>query len=374
MKILTGIDAPFIPFGGSFLCCDDWYSNLPKDVEVRFLTLPPPPNQEKWWSIRNVIMLDIEKARTSEGFMDYVKKLKELIEEEIKDFKPDVIHCQHLNYGLSRAFAEIETTIPRIGICHGTDVQTATNSPFFKENLIKICDKMDLLLFPNQSMADDFFMVYEKTRPYAINALGIPDRFFDEGHSSPLMKVDRPLNLLYAGRLTPWKGADIAVESMYYIKKPAYLTVIGNEDQMGYRQTMLDFVKMHNLQDRVKFEAQLPREKLLARFADYDAIIFPSRRLEAFSLTVVEAQAKGLPLIYFPGGGITDTVGDGGISLRENTPRSLAMTIEMVSAHPELLAKAQQAGYENAKAYKTSLSANNLFSISRKMLLHLRVN
>ena len=41
MKILTGIDIPFHPFGGSPIICNDWYSDLPDDVEVKFLALKP---------------------------------------------------------------------------------------------------------------------------------------------------------------------------------------------------------------------------------------------------------------------------------------------------------------------------------------------
>lgn len=368
MKILTGIDVPFRPFGGSLLQANDWYSNLPSDVEVRFLTLPAP-DTAKWWSIEDVVMLDIEKARTPEGFMDYIEALKKLVKEQIEDFRPDVIHCQHLNYGLSRAIAELDINIPKIGICHGTDVQIATSSSFFKDNLEYICDRMDLLLFPNQTMTDDFFAVYKKAKPYKINPLGIPDVFFDTTPRQLSFEGKGVFNLLYAGRLLGWKGSDIAVSSLKYVKNDIHLTVIGNEDQAGYKNEMQNFVTVNNLQNKVTFTDQLPREQLLYEFSHFDAIIFPSRSLEAFSLTVVEAQAKGLPVIFNPGGGITDTVGASGIKILKNDPRGVARLLDDMYERPEELKDIQTKGYLNAARYTSSLSQKNLFALSRNLII-----
>lgn len=365
MKILTGIDVPFLPFGGSLLCANDWYSNLPDDVEVRFLTMPPTDGK-KWWTIEDVVMLDIEKARSPEAYPEYIEKLKAAIMQQVEEFQPDVIHCQHLNYGLSRAFAELNLDIPRIGICHGTDVQIATQISFFKDNLTYICDNLDLLLFPNETMKNDFFAVYGKQKSYEINALGIPDRYFDNTARSLSFDGTRPLQLLYAGRLVAWKGADIAVESMLHTQN-VELTVIGNEDQKGYKAEMETFVAQHDLGKRVTFKPQLDRDELLDEFAHYDAIIFPSRSLEAFSLTVVEAQTKGIPVICNPGGGITDTVGDGGIMIRDNTPEDVAALLDDLYAHPQQLRDVQARGYKNAEKYKVSISKKNLFDLSRRL-------
>jgi len=368
MRILTGIDVPFKPFGGSLLCANDWYSNLPENVEVRFLTLPPPEGTDKWWTIEDVTMLDIEKVYTPEGFRGYVDQLKVLVQKQIDEFKPDVIHCQHLNYGLSRAITELNVDIPLIGICHGTDAQIATQYPFFKENLDFICDNLDLLVFPNETMKDDFFKVYGKEKPYAINALGIPDSYFDATPARIPFDGKRQLKALYAGRLLAWKGADIAVEAMKYVSNDISLTVIGNEDQKNFRSQLLEFVKSNQLEDRVQFKDQLPRDELLRAFLDYDVIIFPSRSLEAFSLTVVEAQVKGLPVVYNPGGGITDTVGDAGIAITENTPMGLATLLDSLYKNPEALVKLQNAGYKNAEKYRVSSSQERLFALSKTLI------
>lgn len=367
MRILTGIDVPFQPFGGSLLCANDWYSNLPEDVEVRFLTLPPPAGVEKWWTVEGVVMLDIEKVYAPEAFRGYVDKLKLLVQQQIDEFKPDVIHCQHLNYGLSRAIAELQLDIPLIGICHGTDAQIATQYPFFKENLDYICDNLDLLVFPNETMKNDFFKIYGKEKPYAINALGIPDKYFKPASHSAIFDGKRQMKALYAGRLLSWKGADIAVKSLKFVSNDISLTVIGDEDQKGFKTELLSFVRDNHLSDRVSFQNQLPRDELLEVFSNCDVILFPSRSLEAFSLTVVEAQVKGLPVIFNPGGGITDTVGNAGIMITENTPVGVARLLDHLYQNPEILVETQIRGYENTEHYRVSASQQRLFALSKEL-------
>jgi glycosyltransferase involved in cell wall biosynthesis len=368
MRILTGIDVPFRPFGGSLLCCNDWYSNLPKGVEARFLTLTAPPGEPKWWNIQDVVMLDITKRRSVAEFPHYLAELQQAVQQQIEAFQPDIIHCQHLNYGLSRAFAELQTPVPKIGICHGTDVQAAVTNSFFRHNLTVICDAMDTLLFPNQTMANDFFAVYNKPHAYALNALGIPDSFY-QAHRRPVRFLGQNLlRVLYAGRLLHWKGADIAVAALQHTNHPTHLTIIGNEDEAGYKTNMQQFARQHGLQHAVTFQAQLPREQLLAAFQNFDVIVFPSRRLEAFSLTVVEAQASGLPVVCGQGGGIVDTLGDGGLLLPETTPRALARALDHLYENPTLLQTMQAKGYHNAEKYRLSASQARLFALSQQCI------
>ena len=367
MKILTGIDVAFKPFGGSLLCCNDWYSNLPSDVEIRFLTLPSPTGG-KWWSIDDVIFLDIEKSRDPAQFHRYVDELTSVVSQQIEDYKPDIIHCQHLNYGLSRAFANVKTTIPRIGICHGTDVQTALTHSIFKRNLYSICDKMDALIFPNETMHRDFLAVYKKPTNHFISALGIPDSFFSAERQGTDFDGTGVLNVLYAGRLLHWKGADLVIESMAYTRSNIHLTVIGNEDEAGYMQQLLGIIASHGLENRVTLMQQLSREDLMRAFSNYDVIVFPSRELEAFCLTVIEAQANGLPVIFNPGGGITETVGDSGIRLLACTAQDIALALEEVYEDPQILEDLRIKGYLNAEYYRMSSSTQRLFDLSKNII------
>ncbi len=363
MNILTGIDIPFNPFGGSPIIVDDWYSNMPDDIEVLFLTMPP--TQEKWWSMKNVHFLQTPKTRDIKQYPAYISELTKEVTEVIARFKPDIIHMQHLNFGLSRAFVnQVGLNIPKIGICHGTDVQIAESNPFFMENMIQIANGSSYLVFPAKNMADDFFKNYKLEIPYNIISHGVPDKSFQKLNQRVKSKI---LKLLYAGRLNHYKGADIAVEALAHTKTKASLDIIGGEDESGYVEKLLKIIQSNNLIDMVKISPQINREDLWGRFSDYDAILIPSRELEAFSLTAIEAQAHGLPVIYGNGGGIVDVVGKSGIQINDNNPITLAKIIDSINENPKILQDYRKLGFKNAQQYKLSNQINKLLELSQKL-------
>ncbi|MEO8582067.1 MAG: glycosyltransferase [Patescibacteria group bacterium] len=363
MKILSGIDIPFNPFGGSPIICDDWYSNLPKDIEVLFLTMPP--TTDKWWKMPNVQFLETKKIRDPKLYPDYIKELNEEVAEIIKEFQPDVIHMQHLNFGLSRSFVDVATTIPKIGICHGTDTQVAKQFDFFRNNLVEIADKSDVLVFPAELMANDFFSVYGKEKEYEVIPHGLPTNAFSK-HT--VHKPGETLRFLYAGRLNHYKGADIAVEAMSCIDFPATLDVIGDEDETGYKSKLEQMIKRLKIEDKVLLQTKISREQLFNKFSHYDAILIPSRSLEAFSLTAIEAQARGLVVIYGNGGGIKNVVGDSGICIDDNTAFTLSSIIKRIQLERSVLNSYRELGYKNAQKYKLEGQILALLKLSQKVI------
>lgn len=363
MKILSGIDIPFNPFGGSPIICDDWYSNLPVDTEIRFLTMPP--TTDKWWRMPNVQFLETVKVRDPNLYPNYIKELNNEVAEIIKEYQPDVIHMQHLNFGLSRCLVEVAPTIPKIGICHGTDTQVAKQFDFFKENLIEIADKSDVLVFPAEIMAKDFFSVYGKEKACEVIPHGLPSEVFSE-HT--IHKPKDTLKFLYAGRLNHYKGADIAVEAMSYLDFPATLDVIGDEDETAYKAKLEGMIGELKIKGKVTLQSKISRNQLWNRFSDYDAILVPSRSLEAFSLTAVEAQARGLVVIYGNGGGIRNVVGDSGICIEDNTAITLANNLKKIQCDRSILNTYRRLGYKNAQKYKLEDQISALLKLSQKLI------
>lgn len=370
MKILTGIDIPFLPSSGSPIICNDWYSNLPEDVRVRFLALNPDHQSEQWWSINDVILMKIEKKKSAVEFPAYVGHLKKEIIKQIQFFQPDIIHCQHLNYGFSRAVAELDYPIPKIGICHGTDVQLATLSDFFLNNMKFIAEKMDLLLFPTQNMKNDYIKHHAIETESVVIPHGIPDEAYKNGKNEIIYDwSNKYMKVLYAGRLNPFKGVDIVVSSMHYIPEDISLTIIGNEDSPGYMEKILTKVKEDQIQERVQFINHMSRHDLWKQFSEFDLIVFPSTELECFSLTTIEAQARGLVVAYHENaGGIENTVGSSGIRIYENNPEVWAETLRLIYHNPDLLYQYRRLGFKNAEKYRLSNIKDNFFNLSRTLV------
>lgn len=374
LRILSGIDIPLHPFGGSPIICNDWYSNLPAEIQVRFLSLVPTNQQyENWWSMQDVRFLSVNKTRDVETYSLYIEQLKLEIAKHVQDFAPDIIHCQHLNFGFSRAIAELGLDIPKVGICHGTDVQIATQSKFFLNNMKEIRQNMDLLLFPTHNMASDYFNIDQCEHQYIVVPHGIPDTAYTgrENRRREHSSGKSLLKVVYAGRLTSIKGADIAVSAMKFVSDNVHLTIIGDEDEYGYKAKLAHEVQLHNLQAKVNFEDQIRRNDLWERFLDFDVAVFPSRRLEAFSLTTIEAQARGVVVVYANAGGITNTVGDTGILLTENSPLTLALALESLRRDKKLLTEYREKGYTNAERFRLSQVRLKFFEVSSDLILRI---
>ena len=115
----------------------------------------------------------------------------------------------------------------------------------------------------------------------------------------------RSHEIVFAGRLAPWKGGLLAVRAMRYVSWPgAVLRLFGEGTE---RRRILDGVRRWNLQDRVSLEGRVPRHELLARIAQAGALLHPSLHEES-PIAVAEALAMGTPLVCLDHGGPAELI------------------------------------------------------------------
>lgn len=232
-----------------------------------------------------------------------------------------------------------------------------------------IRDGMSLLIFPAQKMANDYFKVDQCKKDYMIIPHGIPDEAFIKITNKKNHNFSKaPFNILYAGRLTSYKGADIAILAMKYLKKyNIHMTVIGNEDELNYKGKLHKIIKENGISN-VSFQNQVKRQDLWDEMCDYDLMVFPSTIFEAFSLTSIEAQARGLAVMYAKAGGIENALSNTGIIVDVNTPETWAKKILDVFNDSEILSRYEELGYENAEKHRLSKIRNKYFEISQKLI------
>lgn len=123
--------------------------------------------------------------------------------------------------------------------------------------------------------------------PLGFDAGSIP---FDQHSFSPYK--DRPLKLLYVGRITQRKGIKYLLEAVkQYSRKDVELFIIGNKHGRG------EGLKYYK--GLFQLHPSLAQSKVFNSYREYDALVLPSV-FEGFGLVIVEAMAAGLPVITTP--------------------------------------------------------------------------
>jgi spore coat protein SA len=147
---------------------------------------------------------------------------------------------------------------------------------------------------------------------------------------------------LYAGRLVAEKGVHVLLEAFALLLRAlpdARLTIAGSSFFANAPAT--PFVRAlrrqaEGLGHAVEFTGFLPHERLLALYADVDAVVVPSTWDEPFGLVVLEAMAAGACVIASRVGAIPELVEDGrtGLLVPAGDARALACALEAVAADP----------------------------------------
>lgn len=168
---------------------------------------------------------------------------------------------------------------------------------------------------------------------YPPGAAGLP-----EAATLPFDPAEGPL-LLFAGRLQPLKGPDIAVRTLAAIAehegprpaRPARLVVVGGASGNGVGATdpsrLRSLAAELGLADRVAVRDALPHGQLAELYRAARAVIVPSRT-ESFGLVALEAQACGTPVVAADVDGLRHAVGPGaGALVGEHDPRAFAAAL-----------------------------------------------
>jgi glycosyltransferase involved in cell wall biosynthesis len=123
------------------------------------------------------------------------------------------------------------------------------------------------------------------------------------------------LSLLYAGRISPEKGIETAIEALgelcqVHRLEGLHLTVVGGGER-GYRAKINDMVRGMHLEQAITFHPPVPKEQMPELYRKFDVFLFPSTWQEPFGRVLVEAMASGLVVVGTTTGGAGEILSDG---------------------------------------------------------------
>jgi D-inositol-3-phosphate glycosyltransferase len=138
--------------------------------------------------------------------------------------------------------------------------------------------------------------------------------------------------VLYVGRLSPSKGADLLLKAMSFLKRRCGVRLViigGDDDQTPESQNLQRLSRELGIHDAVVFVGRVEHEKLPPYYSAADVVVVPSR-YETFGLVALEALASGTPVVATPVGAMESIIQQGrsGEVVANGSPESLAAGIE----------------------------------------------
>ncbi len=177
--------------------------------------------------------------------------------------------------------------------------------------------------------------------------LGVSDRFHASG--DPVERAPgSEARLLYVGPLIPRKGLPTLVEALALLRRrgTAFRLLIAGRGPE--RASIEALASRRGVGDAVEFAGFVEEERLAALYAEADVFLFPSLK-EGFGLVLVEAMARGVPIVASSTPPIPEVVGDAGRFFTAGVPAALADALSPVLRDRDLRAAMREAGLKRAK-------------------------
>lgn len=247
----------------------------------------------------------------------YIEAFDQAINEEIKIFKPDIIHAGHV--WILPAIAS-KYNIPLIITAHGTDLIGYENDKKFRKYAIQAFNKANKIITISNQNNELIKKTFKQDKCVLIPNGYNSDIFYQTKINKDIFlkqfniknKYDKIIT--FVGKFTYIKGIDILLKAAAIYENENILTILAGDGELF--NDMNKLAKKLNLKNVffIKNQSQSTLNKL---YNIADVSIIPSRS-EAFGLVAIEAMACGTPVIGSNIGGLSDIIADGTGLLFEN--------------------------------------------------------
>jgi D-inositol-3-phosphate glycosyltransferase len=308
----------------------------------------------------------------------YLPTFTDVVERHLQTGeRPVAIHANYWLSGVSghelkhRLELPLLTTFHTLALVKAAGGDNESEERAVAERQIVGCS--DLVLASCEVETEQLVHLYGAPEERVVEVpLGVDRAFFSPapartgraGARFSLQLPEGPL-LLFAGRIQPLKGADLAVRALAALNRPdANLVIVGGPSGRGGEaevDRLHELVQSLGVESQVKFRPPQPHHLLSSYYRAADVVLVPSRS-ESFGLVALEAGACGTPVVASRVGGL-QTIIDDGVTGRLVEPRSGSAWAEAISPildHPDVASAMGSAAALRAERYAWKTTAARL--------------
>jgi glycosyltransferase involved in cell wall biosynthesis len=220
--------------------------------------------------------------------------------------------------------------------------------PAYKPLLLRCLSRARVVLVGSAGLARSSPVLRDYSGPIELFPYGVDTEFFDrsKANSSTVMRLREGFghpHVLAVGRLVAYKGFDRLIEAARAISWPIIIVGDGPE-----RAALAEQISRAGLSDRVHLAGTVDDGRLRDHFAAASLFVMSSvNRAESFGVSLLEAQATGLPVIATDvGTGTAEAFvpGHTGLLVPPGNPDALATSITSLALEPARRAAMSEAG------------------------------
>ena len=209
------------------------------------------------------------------------------------------------------------------------------------------------------------------TRPISVISNGINDQEIVK--FTPQIRAyqnHKPLRILWFSRLSKEKRILPFLEALKITQElePNFrfvFTIIGDGNQMSKVQK---FCKKHFDEASIKILGTIPHQEILQKYTkDQHLSIINSYQFDTQGLTILEAAACNLPVIYADPDMSEIVPNHGGLCAKSPAPRAMAELLLEIYHQPELIQKLSQNLAASEKTYLQSHQIEKLLKLYRQL-------
>jgi len=281
------------------------------------------------------------------------------VAEEVRRFRPDVVHVHEPMTPSTSMFALLASDAPVVATFHSG----ATRSRLFDiaaPALRRLARRISVRVAV--SRVAERFAASRLGGRFEIVPNGVPVERFERAGPIELPGARR---LLFVGRLDERKGFPTAVRAFGYLATDLpdlWLIAVGDGPDREAVRLLPPEVRA-----RVHLAGRVDNRELPSLYAAADALIAPSLGGESFGVILVEAMAAGVPVVASDIAGYDEVVRDGveGLLVPPGSPAAAARALRRVLVDRDLAGRLAEAGRARAEEFSWERVTDRLESIYR---------